>query len=82
MNISFVFLSDAAAVEPSLPVSSSYILLIRRYRVTSGTTLLAMMAPSPTAAASSIKIFICQVSLLTPTNGDDQRSLDCERCST
>src|SRR5215211_3788586 len=46
-----------------------YILLIRRYRVTSGTTLLAMMAPSPTAPASS-KIFICQVSLCPHQRGD------------
>jgi hypothetical protein len=44
---------------PSLPVGSSYILLIRRYRVTSGSTLPAKMAPSPTAAAASNKIFIC-----------------------
>ena len=47
----------------------TYILLIRRYRVTSGTTLPAMMAPSPTAAAISNKIFICQVSLLLPVTG-------------
>jgi hypothetical protein len=45
-----------------------YILLIRRYRVTSGTTLPAMMAPSPTAAASSNKIFICPVSPLDFVN--------------
>jgi hypothetical protein len=47
----------------------TYILLIRRYRVTSGTTLPAMMAPSPTAAATSNRIFICQVSLLPPSLG-------------
>jgi hypothetical protein len=47
----------------------TYILLIRRYRVTSGTTLPAMMAPSPTAAATSNRIFICQVSLLSPSLG-------------
>jgi len=60
---------DVAVVEPILPVGSSYILLIRRYRVTSGSTLPAKMAPSPTAAAASNKIFICQVSLLSPVAG-------------
>src|SRR4029453_6156513 len=47
----------------------TYILLIRRYREMSGTTLPAMMAPSPTAAATSNRIFICQVSLLSPSLG-------------
>jgi hypothetical protein len=47
----------------------NYILLIRRYRVTSGTTLPATMAPSPTAAATSNRIFICSVSLLSPSLG-------------
>lgn len=47
----------------------TYILLIRRYRVTSGRTLPARMAPSPTAAAASNRIFICQVSLLSPSLG-------------
>jgi hypothetical protein len=54
---------------PSLPVDSAYIRLIRRYRVTSGSTLPAKMAPSPTAAAISNKIFICQVSLYSPSLG-------------
>ena len=49
-----------------IAVGIPYILLIRRYRVTSGTTFPAMMAPSPTAAAASNKVFICQVSLLSP----------------
>ena len=39
-----------------------YILLIRRYRVMSGSTLPAKTAPSPTAAATSNRIFIWQVS--------------------
>jgi hypothetical protein len=47
----------------------TYILLIRSYPVTSGTTLPAMMAHSPTAAATSNRIFICQVSLLPPSLG-------------
>ena len=47
----------------------TYILLIRRYRVTSGSTFPANMAPSPTAAATSNRIFICQVSLLPPSLG-------------
>src|SRR4029450_6547903 len=50
-------------------MNTAYILLIRRYRVTSGRTLPARMAPSPTAAATSTKIFICQVSLLSPVAG-------------
>jgi hypothetical protein len=48
-----------------IAVGIPYILLIRRYRATSGITLLAMMAPSPTAAATSNTIFIFQVSLLS-----------------
>ena len=39
-----------------------YILLIRRYRVTSGSTFPASRAPNPTAAATSNRIFIWQVS--------------------
>src|SRR5215204_1234766 len=82
MNMRFGPSSD---VGPSRDVREGsgvgYILLIRRYRVTSGTTLPAMMAPSPTAAASSNKIFICQVSPLDSHQRGDQRSLEYERCS-
>ena len=60
----------AGADQVRAPVDDhTYILLIRRYRVMSGTTLPAMMAPSPTAAATSNRIFICQVSLLSPSLG-------------
>jgi hypothetical protein len=50
---------SSATVLQAEQVGSNYILLIRRYRVTSGSTLPAKMAPSPTAAATSTKIFIC-----------------------
>jgi hypothetical protein len=62
-------MSLSLSSSPSLPLGSAYILLIRRYRVTSGSTLPAKMAPSPMAAATSNKIFICQVSLLSPVTG-------------
>jgi AcrR family transcriptional regulator len=62
--------ATAGGSEPILPVGSSYIRLIRRYRLTSGTTLPAMMAaPSPTATAASNRIFTCQVSPLVPITG-------------
>jgi hypothetical protein len=59
--------SPATALQTE-QVGSSYILLIRRYRVTSGSTLPAKMAPSPTAAATSNRIFISQISLLSPVS--------------
>jgi AcrR family transcriptional regulator len=53
-----------------IAVGIPYIRLIRRYRLMSGTTLPAMIAaPSPTAAAASNRIFICQVSPLVPIAG-------------
>jgi hypothetical protein len=53
--------------DPQDAVSRPYILLIRRYRVMSGRTLPAKMAPSPTAAPTNNRIFISQASLSPPS---------------
>src|SRR4029450_12216627 len=60
---------DDPDADPELVIAVGipYIRLIRRYRLTSGTTLPAMMAaPSPTATAASNRIFTCHVSPLVP----------------